>query len=125
MLDSAVRDVGDLAPREARFGGRELADPAGADQQHAATLEVAEHLRRERGRRGRDRRRALADRGLGAHALADRERLPEDAVEQRPGRDRLVRVADLAEDLALARDERVEPGGDAEQVLSRSVLVSR
>ena len=34
-------------------------------------------------------------------------------------------LADLAEDLALADDHRVEPGGDAEQVRHRRVVVVR
>ena len=58
-----------------------------------------------------------------AHALADGERLAEHAVEQRPRRAGLVRGAHLAEDLALAGHERVEPGGDAEEVQRRRLLV--
>ena len=79
---------------------------------------------RERRRGGRDRGRALADRRLRAHLASRVERLAEDAVEQRPGRAGLVRGAHLAEDLALARDERVEPGGDAEEV-QRGRLVAQ
>ena len=37
----------------------------------------------------------------------------------------LPRVAHLAEDLALADDHRVEPGGDAEEVRDRAVVVVR
>ncbi len=44
-------------------------------------------------------------------------------VEHRAGRDRLVGVAHLAEDLALAGHERIEPGGDAEEVERRLVFV--
>ena len=55
--------------------------------------------------------------------LPDVERLAEDPVEQRPVRAGLVGVAHLAEDLALARDERVEPGGDAEEMQRRRVVV--
>src|SRR5581483_9773007 len=58
----------------------------------------------------------LADRRLRADALADPERLPEDAVEQRPRRGGIVGGPHLPEDLALTRDERVEPGRDAEEV---------
>ena len=58
-----------------------------------------------------------------AHALADGERLAEDAVEQRPRLDGLVRRAHLAEDLALARHERVEAGGDAEEMQRGRLLV--
>ena len=80
----ATNAISRAARGEVRRG--ELADPAGADEQHAPSRQVAEDLRRERGRGGRDRRGALADRGLGAHALADPERLPEHAVEHRAGR---------------------------------------
>ena len=75
-----VRDRG-AARREA--SGGELADPARADEQHAPAVEVAEDLLRERGRRGGHRRGALADRGLGADALAELQRLAEHPVEQR------------------------------------------
>ena len=50
------------------------------------------------------------------------ERLAEEAVEQRAGGADLERVPHLAEDLALARHERVEPGGDAEQVQRGAVV---
>ena len=50
------------------------------------------------------------------------ERLAEHVVEQRPGRAGLEGVAHLAEDLALAGDERVEPGGDAEEVERRRLV---
>ena len=44
-------------------------------------------------------------------------------VEQRPGLDGLVGGPHLAEDLALARHERVEPGGDPEEMQRGGVLV--
>ena len=50
------------------------------------------------------------------------ERLPEEPVEQRSRRAGLVGRAHLAEDLALARDERVESGRDAEQVQARGLV---
>ena len=86
-------------------------------------VEIAEDLRRERGGGGRHRGRALADRRLGAHALAELERLAEDAVEQRPGRGGVERRPHLAEDLALAGNQRVEPGGDAEEMDRRGLVV--
>ena len=78
--------------------------------------EIPEHLLCEGSRGRRDRRRALADRGLRARLPSGLQRLPEETVEQRSRRAGLVRRAHLAEDLALARDHRVEPGGDAEEV---------
>ena len=122
-LEGAVRDVGDPRAARGEVPGGELADPAGADEHHAPAGEIAEHLRGQ-GRGGRaDRRRALADRGLRAHALADGQRLAEHPVEQRPRRHGLERRAHLAENLPLPRDERVEPGGDPEQMQRGLVVV--
>ena len=91
-----------------------------------AALEVAEDLARERDGGEADRHRARAEAGLGPHALADGERRVEQAVEDRPRRLRVgrdgVRFLHLAEDLRLADDERVEAGGDAEQ-MARDVEV--
>ena len=50
------------------------------------------------------------------------QRLPEDSVEEQARRSRLVRGADLAEDLPLARHERVEPGCDTEEVQRRRLV---
>ena len=51
------------------------------------------------------------------------QRLTEDPVEQRPGRPELVRDPHLAEDLALARHERVEARGDAEEMVRGGPVV--
>ena len=59
-----------------------------------------------------------------AHLAAGVQRLAEEPVEQRPGRADLVRGPHLAEDLALAGNERVEPGGDAEE-MERGGLVAQ
>ena len=119
----AVRDEGDLGAARSEVRRGELADPAGTDQQHAPAGEVAEHLPGERRCRRGDGGRALADRRLAAHPLADRERLAEHVIEQRARVDGLVRRAHLAEDLALARHERVESGSNPEEVQRRGVLV--
>ncbi len=123
MLERAVGDDGDLRAARDEVAGRRLAHLPGAEQQHAAAGELAEDLLRERGRGRRDRGRALADRGLDAHLPADVQRLAEEPVEQRPGRAGLEGGAHLAEDLALAGHERVEPGGDAEEVERRRLVV--
>ena len=73
------------------------------------------------GHRGlRHRRGAAGDGRVGAGPLADLERVAEQQVERRTGGALLAgllpRVADLAEDLALAEDDAVEPGGHREQV---------
>ena len=105
------------APRLRRLRAAcSLTLPAPSEEDRAA-FEAAEDLLRERGGGRRHRRGALADRGLRPHLAARVQRLPEDAVEHRPGRPELVREPHLAEDLALARNERVEPGGDAEEVV--------
>ena len=64
-----------------------------------------------------------------AHALADAERPVERLAQQRPGAvplgGGLERVLDLAEDLRLADDQRIEPRGHAEQVPRRRGVVVR
>ena len=96
------------------------ADLAGADDEHAPALEAAEDLSRERDRGEADRHRAFAERRFGAHALADAERPVKQLAQQRAGavafRGGLERVLHLAENLRLADDERIESGGDAEQM---------
>ena len=69
------------------------------------------------------------DAGLSPIAVSVRTRLPTASAwrktrsSERAGLDGLVGGSDLAEDLALSRHERVEPGGDAEEVQRRRVLV--
>ena len=91
-----------------------------------AARQVAEDLSRERDRREADRDGPSTERGLGPDPLADAERRVEQPVQERAGRPDVrggVRLLHLPEDLRLADDERVEPGGDPEQVraASRSV----
>ena len=117
-----VRDRRDRGATGAQVARGQLAHLAGADEQHGAAVEIAEDLLCERGGGGRHRRRALADRGLDARATARVQRLAEEAVEQRAGRTDLEGIAHLAEDLALAGHERVETGGDAEQVEGGAVV---
>ena len=50
------------------------------------------------------------------------QRLAEEPVEQRAGRAGLEGAPHLPEDLALAGNERVEPGGDAEEVQRRRLV---
>ena len=124
--------VGDEDRRDALVGqrlGGQLARLAGADDHDA------------RARRGRRRPRAArstatvetlarprADPGLGAHALAGLQRGGEQAVGQRPGRAggqrELVGAPDLALDLGLADDHRLQAARDAEE-LARGVAVAR
>ena len=78
--------------------------------------EALEDLLRERGGGRGDGRWALADRRLDPCAASGVECHAEGAVEQRAGSARFEGVAHLAEDLPLAGHERVEAGGDPEQV---------
>ena len=101
---------------------------AGADDQHVAAAEVAERLARGvHGDRG-DARAPDGDRGLGAHALAGRQGGAEELVGQRPGRlggeRRLVGALDLALDLGLADDHRLEPARHAVE-MPRGVAVAQ
>ena len=102
------------------MGGGQLRHLAGADHEHGAGLQAAEDLARERDRRVADRYGALAEPGVRAHPFADRERPGEELVQERAGaprtRGQRVGLLDLAEDLRLADDQRVEAGGDPEQV---------
>ena len=65
-----------------RAGGQ-LAGLPGADDHHLATLERAQALLGQRDRHRREAELALADRRLGAHALARRQRRLEQMVGQR------------------------------------------
>ena len=99
---------------------RQLGHLAGADDEHRRVAQVADDLARQAERRVADRHRALGQLGLAPHALAGGERGVEQAVEERAGRVQIGRgrvgLLHLAEDLRLADDERIEPGGDPEQV---------
>jgi hypothetical protein len=112
----AVRGQDDLGAARPQVSRRLLADLACADHQDAAAVEIAEDLLGECRRSGGDGRRALADRRLRPHLSSRVQCIPEETVEQQSGRPVLVGRAHLAEDLAFARHERVQPGGDAEEM---------
>jgi len=107
--------------------GGEFDHVAGADQERRVTLEVAEDTARELDAGGCDRHRARADGGLAADLLGDGEGRLEQPVEQRTRRARLLRravgVLQLAEDLGLAEDQRIESGSDREDVPDRIRLL--
>ena len=112
----SIGDERDLGAARDQVAGCQLSHLARAHDQDPPALEVAEDLLRERGRGGGHRCGALADRGLDAGLASRVERAPEQAVQHRPTGTGLVGRADLAEDLALAWDHRVEPRRDAEEV---------
>ena len=108
--------------------GRQLGRLAGADDDHRARLEVADDVAGEVDGHARDADALARDAGLRAHALAGLQRGAEQAVGHRPGgaglERRLVGAADLALDLGLADDHRVQAGGHAVE-LARGVAVAR
>ena len=111
----------------ARDAGCQGAHRSRADDQHLATRQRAEHADRLVQCRGDQRPAGPVDAGLGAGALADAQRLLGELVEGPAGRAGLLRQSqrdlDLADDLALSDDHRVEPARDGEQVRHRPVLV--
>jgi hypothetical protein len=119
----AVGD-GDLTdPGLAQLGGGERAHRTGADDQRVLPRDVpgsGERLRHDRGAQ-------LVQTGLGVHSLADPQGGLDQLVQRAAHSARVarggVRGADLAEDLGLADDHRVQPGGDREQVLDRRARV--
>ena len=104
---------------------RELAGLAGADDEHGVVAQLAEHLQGELDGGRADAHGPLADGGLGAHALAHFERVPEQPVEDH-GRaaavaGHLVGGLELGDDLRLADDHAVEARGDAEEMRDGAV----
>ncbi len=103
---SVATDSAPIAPAPITSAGRpvEVAEVDGGDL--------------ERG--GDDALPGLVDAGLGVRPLADPQRLLHQLVQQPAGGvglgGRVVGVAELAEDLRLADDHRVEPGGHPERV---------
>ena len=113
------------APRATRFETHELGRLAGADHEHAGVVEANPAPRAPASAAtDADRGGRLADGGLGAHAArrsrwptrrAARGSAPAPRSDSRQGQ----RLAHLAEDLGLARHERVEAGRDAVEVPRR------
>src|SRR4051812_45364782 len=116
----AARDHDLSDALRAQVLGGDRADLAGADDEHAAPVQTAEYLARQRHGGEADRDGAFPERGLRADPLADAERPAESVAQHRPGASfgggRLIGVLHLPENLRLANDERVEAGGDAKQV---------
>ena len=122
--------VGDEHRRDALLGQRprgQLGGLARADDQHVAARE-RRRARRAR-RRPRPRRRSPPPAPIAVsrpHALAGRQRGAEQLVGQRPGRARgereLVGALDLALDLGLADDHRLQAARHAVEV-ARGVAV--
>jgi hypothetical protein len=104
------------------------ADFARPHDEHTSALQTSEDLLGEGDGRKADRYCALPKRCFRAHALPYTESPVECFAEERAGAAafgrRLVRILHLTQDLRLTEHERVEPGGDAEQMVrSRSVFM--
>jgi hypothetical protein len=80
----AARDHDVADALRAQMLRRQRADLAGADDEHAPSVQVSENLARERNGREADRHRSFAERRFRAHALADAERPAERIAQHRP-----------------------------------------
>ena len=107
--------------------GEALPHLAGADDEYSTALEPVEALLGHGDGGLRDGRDVAGDGGLGANTLANLEGVAEQRVED--GADRSLGGAglpggpDLAEDLVLADDRRIEAGRHGEQVAGRIGVV--
>ena len=112
----------DAAPR-GQVLGDQLGHLARPHDQHAGAAQVAQPLAHQLGGDGCNRRVRAADRGLVRTRLpassaswnSRLETVPVDPISQGV----LVGLADLGQDLGLARHQRVEAAGHLEQVLGR------
>ena len=95
----------------------QLGGLAGADDDHAATLERPEPFLGQGHGGPRQAQLPFADRRLGPHPLAGLQRRLEEPVGQRPGRlvgqRRIVGALDLTLDLGLADEHRIQPRDNA------------
>ena len=122
--------VGDDDPAGAALGddaGGQRAHRTGADDEHVGAVERAEDLPGLVQADGDEGPAGAVDAGLGVGPLADPQGLLDQVVEQPAGAAGVLRGAqpdpDLAEDLALADDHRVQAAGHREQVRHGAVLV--
>ena len=107
-------------PWPTRCSGRQFRHLAGPDQHDRLVVQLAENLAGQFDRRITDGHGAGADPGLGAHPLGHGKGLVQQSVQDQPADFMLGGVAvgllELAQDLRLAHDHRIEAGGDQEQV---------
>ncbi len=99
---------------------------ARADQQRGVGLEIAEDLFGQAHRREGHRDRAAADGGVGAHLFGDVEGVLEQPAQRPPDGTRAAGgaegVLDLAEDLRLAEDQRIQAARHAQDVAHALVV---
>ena len=122
-LRGLVGSVGDEYARRARAREVlrcEFGHLARADQENGRAFERAENLSPQLDRREADRDGRGSDARLASDSLGDVQRVVHEPVEDAARRACLdgdcVSVSNLTEHLRLADDERVERGGDAEDV---------
>src|SRR5690606_9631067 len=117
-LEAAVDDDELGAEADEELGGS-FGHLARAEEDDRAAYELAENLLGQVDGDARDRDLSLADGGLGAHALGDVEGPAQDALQEGAEGAGLLRelegVLDLAENLRLADDQRIEGRRDAEE----------
>ena len=106
--------------------GHRAGDLACPDQQHPAVVQVAEDVARQLDHRVAERHRAGRDRRLLAGAPSCRQRAAQQPAQHRPGGpDGLGqgrRLLDLAEDLGLAQDHRLEAARHRQQVAGGALV---
>jgi len=120
MGQGAVGDQQALGFRFHQMPSGQFDGLAGTDQQHGRFTEPGKTVLRQAYRDGRHRHRIRADTGIGARALGGGEGLLEQAIQlpaECPGLARGgPRLFHLPEDLRLAQHQRIQAGGDPEQV---------
>ena len=123
LVGARARPVGDRQRRAVRAqrARRQLRHLARADDQHAPPREVADDLARELHRDGADRHRVAGDRVSRRTRRATRNAPSSKQVRSTAPAVPCWTAASYAclvwpEDLRLAHDQRIEAGGDAEQV---------
>jgi len=111
----------------AERGNDLLADGASAEDQGAAVSEFSENALGEFYASACDRHGASAQFGFGADPFPGFERALEKAVEDWASRavfvSETIGFADLAEDFGFAEEERVETGGDTEEMADGGAIV--
>ena len=109
--------------------GRQRADLARANDEHAPAIELPEDLSRERHGGEADGHGALAESCFCPHAFPDQEGPVKQLAQHRAGpvmfRGSLKGVLHLSEDLRLADDDRVESSGHSEQMTDSGLAVVR
>ena len=129
VLERAVRDQSRSTPRDRNVDASPSPICPRRSRARCAPSSVAEVLGRDRDRGRRDRHRMAADAGLGAHALARLDRVPEQPREHCgavPSRTAACHASRTWPRISLSPTIiESRPGRDREQVRDRGVVVVR